>query len=91
MLELSSAGRRFVGVALVATVIGGALIWSPDPVAAQTVREVFEKVAPTVVVIRARGREVTTAASRALPRPVRRPDLAGRPGDDGGARGAHHG
>ncbi len=53
-------GRRFVGVALVATVIGGALIWSPDPVAAQTVREVFEKVAPTVVVIRARGREVTT-------------------------------
>jgi serine protease Do len=53
-------GRWFVGVALVATVIGSALIRSPDPVAAQTVREVFEKVAPTVVVIRARGREVTT-------------------------------
>ncbi len=52
-------GRRFVGVALVATVIGSALVWSPGPVAAQTVREVFEKVAPSVVVIRARGRDVT--------------------------------
>jgi S1-C subfamily serine protease len=53
-------GRRFLGVALIATVIGSALIWSPGPAAAQTVREVFEKVAPTVVVIRARGRDVTT-------------------------------
>jgi len=35
------------------------LLVTPAP--AQTVREVFEKVAPSVVVIKARGREVTTA------------------------------
>jgi S1-C subfamily serine protease len=33
---------------------------TPEPVAAQTVRAVFQKVAPTVVVIRARGRDVTS-------------------------------
>jgi serine protease Do len=52
-------GRRLAGLVLVTTAIGNALIWSPGPAAAQTVREVFEKVAPSVVVIRARGRDVT--------------------------------
>jgi len=53
-------GRRFAALVLVATVIASAQAWSPGPAAAQTVREVFEKVAPSVVVIRARGRDVTT-------------------------------
>ena len=34
------------------------LFWPPGPAGAQTVREVFEKVAPSVAVIRARGRDV---------------------------------
>jgi S1-C subfamily serine protease len=43
---------------LVAATLGGLLLSSPRPAAAQTVREVFEKVVPSVVVIRARGRDV---------------------------------
>jgi len=38
-----------------------ALTGSAAPARAQTVREVFEKVSPTVVVIRARGRDVTAS------------------------------
>jgi serine protease Do len=45
-------------VALVVVVTS--LLFSPiEPAGAQTVRELFQKVAPSVVVIRARGREVT--------------------------------
>ena len=43
---------------LAAAVVGGTIV-PPPPAHAQTVREVFEKVAPTVVVIRAKGRDVT--------------------------------
>jgi S1-C subfamily serine protease len=46
-----------LGLAVVVVAAAG---WSAPPVAAQTVREVFEKVRPSVVVIRARGRDVTT-------------------------------
>ena len=35
--------------------------WGPLPAGAQTVREVFEKVSPSVAVIRARGRDVTAS------------------------------
>jgi len=52
-----SADRRGAGVALAAIVLGSVLL-PPGPAAAQTVREVFEKVAPSVVVIRASGRDV---------------------------------
>ena len=52
---------RFRALGLVAVVLGAALAGSPAPGAAQTVREVFEKVAPSVVVIRARGHEVTAS------------------------------
>jgi S1-C subfamily serine protease len=45
-------------VALAAIVFGSLLGWPSRPVAAQTVREVFEKVIPSVVVIRAKGRDV---------------------------------
>jgi S1-C subfamily serine protease len=38
------------------------VLWFPGPGFAQSVGEVFKKVAPSVVVIRARGREVTSAA-----------------------------
>src|SRR5262249_16651693 len=34
--------------------------WCSEPAQAQTVRDVFQKVAPSVVVIRARGRDVGT-------------------------------
>ncbi len=53
-----SANRRGAGVALAAIVIGSLFLVPSGPAAAQTVREVFEKVAPSVVVIRARGRDV---------------------------------
>ena len=33
-------------------------VWEATPAGAQTVREVFQKVAPSVVIIRARGRDV---------------------------------
>jgi len=45
-------------VALAAIVLGSLFLIRSGPAAAQTVREVFEKVAPSVVVIRARGRDV---------------------------------
>jgi S1-C subfamily serine protease len=56
-----SAYRRGAGVALGAILLGSPVFSSPGPAAAQTVREVFEKVVPSVVVIRAKGRDVSTA------------------------------
>ena len=68
------------------------LVWDGEPAGAQTVREVFEKVAPSVAVIRARGRDVDAGGRDALHRDrVGRADLGGRQGDDGGPRRARHG
>jgi S1-C subfamily serine protease len=50
-----------MGVALVGTVMMATFMVSAAPVDAQTVREVFDQVKATVVVIKARGREVTTS------------------------------
>ena len=58
MAETGSTYRRGAGLVLVATVVCSLLTWPSGPAAAQTVREVFQKVAPSVVVIRARGRDV---------------------------------
>jgi S1-C subfamily serine protease len=55
---MGSTHRRGAGLALVATVVCGLLTAPPGPATAQTVRDVFEKVVPSVVVIRARGRDV---------------------------------
>ena len=59
MIRTRSGVRPLVMLGL-AVVVVAAAGWSAPPVAAQTVREVFEKVRPSVVVIRARGRDVTT-------------------------------
>src|SRR5882724_3151489 len=60
MLVTSSAHRRLTGLALAAaTAIASTLCSVPASVDAQTVRELFQKVAPSVVVIRAKGRDVT--------------------------------
>jgi serine protease Do len=56
-----SADRRGAGVALAAILLGSLFLSPSGPAAAQTVREVFEKVAPSVVVIRARGRDVAAS------------------------------
>jgi S1-C subfamily serine protease len=57
--RLGAAWRRGVGLtALLAATVGGLPCAMPAPAAAQTVREVFEKVIPSVVVIRAKGRDV---------------------------------
>ena len=56
-----SANRRGAGVALAAIVLGSLFLVPSGPAAAQTVREVFEKVAPSVVVIRASGRDVAAS------------------------------
>ena len=58
MAELRSTYRRGAALGLLATVIGSLIFWPPGPAGAQTVREVFQKVAPSVGVIRARGRDV---------------------------------
>ena len=51
---------RRLRVALMLLGISWTLV--PSPVHAQSVGEVFRKVNPSVVVIRAKGRDVTTAA-----------------------------
>jgi serine protease Do len=53
--------RRVATLALAATVAGGVLGGPVGSTSAQTVRQVFEKVTPSVVVVRARGREVTAS------------------------------
>ena len=52
--------RPGLGLSLTALFIS-ALASGPVPAGAQTVREVFEKVSPSVAVIRARGRDVTAS------------------------------
>ena len=52
--------RPGLGLSLTALFIS-ALAWVPVPAGAQTVREVFEKVSPSVAVIRARGRDVSAS------------------------------
>jgi len=59
MVDFISLGRRFALVALAAMAVGGAAGSTPASAAGPTVREVFEKVAPSVVVIKAHGRDVT--------------------------------
>ena len=51
---------RFAAIAVATTLVAGAPVGAPELAVAQTVREVFQKVAPSVVVIRAKGRDVTT-------------------------------
>jgi S1-C subfamily serine protease len=60
MADTCSTDRRIVGLALAATIVAGALVGIPEFAAAQTVRDVFQKVAPSVVVVRAKGRNVTS-------------------------------
>ena len=60
MIAMTLGTRPVAGLGLAALVLS-ALLWDPPASGAQTVREVFQKVAPSVVVIRARGRDVTTA------------------------------
>ena len=59
MVGLGSRGGRLAGLVLAAAAIGHVVLWVPAPATAQTVREVFEKVARSVVVIRAKGRDVS--------------------------------
>src|SRR5262245_22187381 len=55
-----SRGKRLMVPALAAMVGMAAMAGGAREAGAQTVREVLEKVAPSVVVIKARGRDVTT-------------------------------
>jgi serine protease Do len=60
-LMVDRRARWMAGLVLPIMISGDVLIGAVRPVAAQTVRQVFDGVAPSVVVIRARGREVTTS------------------------------
>src|SRR5687767_4016347 len=60
MMTTVSAMGHGLGLSLAALLVS-ALAMGPVPAGAQTVREVFEKVSPSVVVIRARGRDVTAS------------------------------
>ncbi|RPH82190.1 MAG: trypsin [Candidatus Rokuibacteriota bacterium] len=53
--------RGFAALVLIAAVVGTMLAGRPEQADAQTVREVFQKVEPSVVVIRGRGRDVTAS------------------------------
>jgi serine protease Do len=52
---------RWLGALLSVVFVTSAPVVAPPPAEAQTVREVFQKVAPSVVVIRGRGRDVTAS------------------------------
>ena len=52
-------GPRLAAALLGAVTVAHGFVAGPGSVGAQTVREVFQKVAPSVVVVRARGRDVT--------------------------------
>jgi serine protease Do len=60
MSERSPIHRRLARLALAATLSMGLPVGGADVAAAQTVRDVFQKVAPSVVVIRAKGRDVSS-------------------------------
>ena len=60
MMTTVSAIRHRLGLSLAAMFVS-ALAMGPVPAGAQTVREVFETASPSVVVIRARGRDVTAS------------------------------
>jgi len=60
MADTCWTNQRFARLALALTFLAGPLIGVPEFAAAQTVRDVFQKVAPSVVVIRAKGRDVTS-------------------------------
>ena len=69
-----------------------ALLWIPVSAPAQDMTQLFRKVSPSVVVIRAKGREVTaTGQSRFNRDGIGRADLGRWQGHDGGPRRAHHG
>ena len=53
--------RGFAALVLIAAVVGTMLAGRAEQADAQTVREVFQKVEPSVVVIRGRGRDVTAS------------------------------
>jgi serine protease Do len=61
LMPRSLSCRQFRALALSVVFVGSALVVGPEPARAQTVREVFQKVAPSVVVIRGRGRDVTAS------------------------------
>src|SRR5262245_28715953 len=52
--------RSLTGLTLIATAAAMVLVATPATVAAQPVREPFKTVTPSVVVSRAKGRDVTT-------------------------------
>ena len=58
MADRGSTYRRVARLALAVTGLCALLFWPARPADAQTVREVFQKVVPSVAVIRARGRDV---------------------------------
>ena len=60
MVERRSALRWFAGLVLIAMVAGTVIVGAPRVSDAQSVRDLFQKVTPSVVVIRAKGRDVTT-------------------------------
>jgi serine protease Do len=60
MIERRSVPRRYAALVLIAAVAGTVVITAPGTLEAQTVRDLFKKVTPSVVVIRAKGRDVTT-------------------------------
>ena len=53
--------RGFAALVLIAAVVGTMLAGRAEQADAQTVREVFQRVEPSVVVIRGRGRDVTAS------------------------------
>ena len=60
MVERRSALRWYASLVLIAVVAGTVVVTAPGTLEAQSVRDLFKKVTPSVVVIRAKGRDVTS-------------------------------
>ena len=76
MVERRSALRSVASLILIAMGAGTVVLGAPRVGEAQAVRDLFEKVTPSVVVIRAKGRDVTACGPDALHRDrLRRPHL----------------
>ena len=74
MVERRSALRSVAGLMLIAMGAGTVVLGAPRVGEAQAVRDLFKKVTPSVVVIRAKGRDVTSGGPDRLHRDgLRRP------------------
>ena len=70
--------------------VAAVLLWAPLPAAAETVAQVFRRVTGSVVVVRAKGRDLVSQRSSCEADPVAAPGAAGDPARRPGHRPPPH-